>query len=91
MKGVLPRVGLIFKTNLGSRRGFQTKIYLIYLSQKRIVIQTLGLKREEVEIYQVASLSVQCFVKSIGVDAWWEWEISLDVGYSNIRLGFSLM
>ena len=62
MKEVLPRLGLRFKTSLGSRRGSTTKFFPISLNLTRIGCLTLSPKREEVEIHLVRNLLVPSVV-----------------------------
>ena len=59
----------------------------ISLKQTRIGFLTLSLKKELVEIHQGTNLLVQCMDRSIGVNACWEWEISLVVEKWVLRLG----
>ena len=58
--------------------------------KKNIVSNPKSLKGK-LEINQVTNILVQCVVRSIGVNAWWEWEISLVVEKRDIKLGIVLM
>ena len=69
MREVLQRVGLKFKTILGSIRGFSMKLFPIYLCVTRIWCLTVSLKREEMEIHLERNLLVPSVVRNIVVNA----------------------
>ena len=48
-------------------------------------------KRQEVEFNQVTNLLVLSMLRSIGVNGWWEWEISLVVEKRAITLGIAII
>ena len=79
MKEVLLRESQKSKTSLSSIKYSPTKFLLNFLRIERIQCLTLGHKVEEVEIHLVRNLLVQCVVRNIWVDAWWERVIDLVV------------
>ena len=60
---VLPRVDLIFKTSVGSRRGFPNKFIKISLRLTRIGCLTLCPEKEKVEAHLVKNLLVPSVVR----------------------------
>ena len=89
--GVLERVGLIFKTRLGSRKGFLTNLLL---NSQRLGIRgclTLSLKREETLVHQQRIQLVEGVSRSIKVIMLREQIIVLVVVKMGTSLGIALM
>ena len=79
MKVVLLRVGLTFKTNLSSRRGFQTKFFQIFTRLTMIGCLILNLKRGEMLIHQEKDQLVVSLVINMWVNALLELIIAMVV------------
>ena len=90
-KGGLLRVGLTFKTSLGSKRGFLIKFHPIFQRLVTTGCLTLSLKREEVLSHQPRSQLVESVTRSIMVIALLGWTFAVVVERLETMLGISLI